>query len=74
MAYLIYGKRTKAIFNTKTKEMMGPDKTFKALNYKGYRVNKLSDADSFATIEDAKEFLKRKTPKDGVVFEIRKAK
>lgn len=72
--YLIYGKRTEAILNTDTHKFMGPDSSFRALNEKGERVSKLSDAFSFATKEDAQEFLDAHKPKHGVVFEIRKAK
>lgn len=74
MAYIIYGKRTKPIYNTDTKEHMGPDAKFAALDYNGCRVFKLADAGTYATKEDAQEVLDKRTPKDGVVFEIRKAK
>ena len=50
-AYLIYGKRT-------GKKVDGEpvyDKTFRALNYRGIRVTKLSDAGTYATKEDAQE-------------------
>lgn len=74
MTYLIYGKRTKPIKNTETGEMMGPDTMFRALTYNGVRVSKLADAGSFATKEDAQEWINKKGHKPGVVFEIRKAK
>lgn len=74
MAYIIYGKRTKPIYNTETKEYMGPDAKFAALDYQGCRVTKLADAGTYATKEDAEEVLNTKKHKDGVVFEIRKAK
>lgn len=72
MTFAIYGKRTKVIPGTDK-----PDTTFRALTYAGIRVSKLTDAGTFATKEDAEEFLKKKNPrgyKDGVVFEIRKLK
>ncbi len=72
--YLVYGKRTEAIYNTDTHKYMGPDSSFRAINEKGERVTKLDDAFSFATKEDAQDFLNAHKPKQGVVFEIRKVK
>lgn len=74
MGFLIYGKRTEPIFNTDTKEYMGPDSTFRALDAGGKRVNKLTDAFEYATKEDAQEKIDKVGGKPGVVFEIRKAK
>lgn len=74
MPYLIYGKHTKEWWDGKMRQP--PDKTFRAINYKGVRVTKLEDAGSFATREDAQEFLdKHADPKrNDVAFEIRKVK
>ena len=73
-SFLIYGKRTQPIRNTNTGEMMGPDLTFRALDWNGKRVTKLVDAFEYATREDAQERLDKVKGKPGVVFEIRKAK
>lgn len=74
MPYLIYGKHTKEWWDGKMRQP--PDKTFRALNYKGVRVTKLEDAGSFAEKSDAEEYLaKKKDPsRTDVVFEIRKVK
>lgn len=72
--YLIYGKRIQPIYYPTLRESHGPDKTFKALNEYGERVSKLSDAFSFASKEDAQQFLDEHNLRDGCVFEIRKAK
>lgn len=73
-SYLIYGKRTQPILNTDTHEYMGPDATFRALDWSGRRVTKLTDAFEYATKEDAQERIDKMGGKPGVVFEIRKAK
>lgn len=74
MAYLIYGKHITEWWDGKMRQPA--DKTFKALDYKGIRVNKLENAGSFATREDAEEYLASKvdSKRTDVVFEIRKAK
>lgn len=72
--YLIYGKRTERIHDKYTGETIPPDKTFRALDAKGIRVNKLENAMSFATKQDAQEFLDSHGHKPGTIFEIRKAK
>ena len=71
MSCLIYAKRTgwKGI----------TDPTFKALNSKGYRVNRLADAFSYATREDAEDILKnpfcQQQSKNGLIkYEIRRAR
>lgn len=74
MSYLIYGRRT----GKKVKGEPVYDKTFRALNYRGVRVNKLADAGEYATKEDAQEVLDKKC-KDIIeqglaIFEIRPAK
>ena len=51
--FLIYGKRTGYPCNGEPVY----DATFRALDAKGVRVTKLSDAMSYATREDAKEML-----------------
>ena len=73
--YLIYGKRT----GLRVHNVPVFDKTFRALTYSGVRVNKLSDAGTYATKEDAQEKLNKPLTKKRidaglVVFEIRKAK
>ena len=49
------------------------DKNFKALDSRGCRVTKLSDAMSFATREDAQEIIDKKGDPN-CIFEVRKAK
>lgn len=72
--WLIYGKRTKP-WKDKNNRTHEPDKTFRALDAQGVRVNKLDEAFSYATKEDAQERIdKAKPPIEGVIFEIRKAK
>lgn len=73
MSYLIYAKRAKEWWGHEDRKWHEPDKTFRAIDYKGMRVNKLSEAATFATKEDAEEFMDR-TLKPGVEWEIRKAK
>ena len=73
MGYLIYGKRTG--FKVEGEERW--DKTFRALDYKGVRVNRLTDAGEYATKEDAEEVLAhpviQQRIKDGLIeFDIRK--
>lgn len=63
--YLIYGRR------------VGKDKTFRALDSKGVRVNKLSNAMAYATKEDALEVLetpaiKQKIEEGLLEFDVRK--
>ena len=73
--FIIYGKRTGAL-----DEKGNPifDKTFKALDYEGCRVDKLSDAGTYAERADAKEVIetrcKTAIENKTAVFEIRKAK
>lgn len=76
MTYLIYGKHTKPWRGSQDHLLHEPDKMFRAINYQGVRVTKLEDAASFATKEDAQEFLDKHTDpnRDDVAFEIRKAK
>lgn len=75
LPWLIYGKRTEPWYNEDTREWNEPDTTFRALDAKGIRVNKLEDAFAFAEKQDAEDFLKsQKYLKKGAVFEIRKAK
>ena len=75
-AYLIYGKVIKPgrIGQTVYTE---PQKTFRALNWNGARVTKLSDAFSYASKKDAQDRLdkvmKNAPHKDMVEFQIRKA-
>lgn len=74
MSFLIYGKRTgQLVYNEPVY-----DKTFRALNYQGIRVNKLSDAGEYATKEDAQKVIddkcKEYLDKGWIQVEIRKAK
>ena len=71
--YLIYGKRTKS-WKDKKGRIHDPDKTFRALDSYGRRVTILDQAFSYATKEDAQERIDKANPREGVVFEIRKAK
>lgn len=70
--YGIYAKRTQPLFNWETKETMGPDKTFMPLNEKGVRVPKNKLTNTFATKEDAQEWIDTHDFKDGVEVEVRK--
>lgn len=63
--YIIYGRR------------VGKDKTFRALDSKGVRVNRLGDAMAYATKEDALEILespaiKQKIEEGILEFDVRK--
>ena len=63
--YIIYGKR------------VGKDKTFRALDANGVRVNKLKDAMAYATKEDALEILEKPNIKENIEkglleFDVRK--
>lgn len=67
--YIIYGKRTG--FNNKY------DKTFRALDPNGIRVNKLENAMAYATKEDALEILNKPEIQDNIAlglleFDVRK--
>lgn len=76
MAYLIYAKRTGY------KDASGTpvfDKTFRAVDSKGFRVISLADAMAYATRADAQEILDKPFPSELISkglaqFEIRKAK
>ena len=63
--YIIYGKR------------IGKDKTFRALDSNGVRVNKLKNAMAYATKEDALEILEKPNIKESIEkglleFDVRK--
>lgn len=63
--YIIYGKR------------VGKDKTFRALDANGVRVNKLENAMAYATKEDALEILEKPNIKESIEkglleFDVRK--
>lgn len=69
--YFIYGKRTREVNG------FGPDKTFAALDSRGFRVKSLQDACPYATREDAQEVIDKTkiyANQNGILFEIRKAK
>ena len=77
MSYLLYGKRT-GLVNPETGKPVY-DKTFRALDSRGFRVNKLSEAMAYAERSDIEELLNKPKTKAAieaglVVFEIRKAK
>jgi len=72
--WMIYGKRTGLKNEHKVPTW---DKTFRALNQKGKRVNRLADAYQYQTKEEAQAILDKtgtaRNIADGlVVFEIRK--
>ncbi len=75
--WLLYGKRT-GLIDLETKQPVY-DKTFKALDSYGVRVNKLSDAMSYAEKSDIQEILDKPEIKANidaglVKFDIRRAK
>ena len=75
--WLLYGKRT-GLIDLKTKQPVY-DKTFKALDSYGVRVNKLSDDMSYAEKSDIQEILDKPEIKANidaglVKFDIRRAK
>lgn len=72
--YIIYGKHSERWYNPDTKQWNEPDKTFKALDYKGIRVNNLSDAGFYDSKEEAQRVLDSSSLRNGAVFDIRKAK
>lgn len=79
MSYLIYGKVVKTV--QLGKHIVEPQSRFRALNYDGVQVNKLADADDYATKEDAQATidwalrnLRKHGKSDCILFEIRKAK
>lgn len=80
MGYLIYGRVVKPV-DLNGGHHLEPQARFRALNYQGVQVNRLADADDYATKEDAQEVvnkvvehLKRKGKEDCIIFDIRKAK
>lgn len=71
--WLIYGKRNGFIENGKPIY----DRTFRALDSRGIRVNRLENAMAYATKKDAEEILNKPAIQENikkglVVFEIRK--
>lgn len=70
--YGVYAKRTQPLFNYETKETMGPDKVFMPLNERGVRTPKNKLTHTFATKEDAQEWIDNHNFKDGVIVEVRK--
>lgn len=76
MSFLLYGKHLTRWVDSRGK-WHDPDKTFRALDYSGVRVNKLTDAGEYATREDAEEAMLKAKPridKGTVAIEIRIAK
>lgn len=75
MSYIIYGKRTGMLDDNGNPTH---DKTFKALNYEGQRVNVLTDAGTYAEKQDAQDIIntrcKTAIEQGLAVYEIRKAK
>ena len=77
MSYLLYGKRT-GLKHPETGEPIF-DKTFRALDSHGCRVNKLADAMAYAEKEDAMSLISGPKTQAAinaglVAFEVRKAK
>lgn len=72
MPFAVYGKRCLPIFNTETKETMGPDKSFAPLDEFGARTTKAKLTNVFAEKGDAQEWIDKHQFKDGVKLEIRK--
>ena len=74
--YLLYGKHLTEWVDSKGK-WHEPEATFRALDYRGVRVNRLADAGEYATKEDAEEAMQKAKPrieKGEVAIEIRIAK
>lgn len=76
MPYAIYGKRTQEWYDKDKHILNPPDKTFKALDATGHRVQRLTDAFAFATKQDAQDYLDEHAtePRPGTLFEIRPIK
>lgn len=74
--YLVYGKRVEGYYDSGMRKYLEPHKTFRALNYNGERVTKLEEAGSFASKEDAEQWLfdPKKKIRSQWKYEIRKAK
>lgn len=77
MAYLLYGKRT-GLVHPETGEPVY-DKTFRALDARGVRVNKLTEAMAYAERSDIEELLNKPKTKAAidaglVEFDIRPAR
>lgn len=70
--FAVYGKRCLPIFDTETKETMGPDKSFAPLAEDGTRTTKTKLTNVFAEKSDAQEWIDKHNFKDGVKVEIRK--
>lgn len=73
MIYLLYGRRTGLVQNG----VPIYDKTFRALDANGVRVNHLADAMAYATKEDALEILENPVIKENIdkgliQFEVRR--
>ena len=72
MPFAVYAKRCLPVFNTETKETMGPDKSFAPLAEDGTRTTKAKLTNVFAEKSDAQEWIDKHSFKDGVKVEIRK--
>ena len=82
--YLIYGKVVKPIPLSNGKggyQITEPQATFRALNYGGQRVTKLSDAGEYYDIDMAQKIIDKSKAiwakrgyADHIIYEIRKAK
>lgn len=73
MSYAVYGKRN-AWVDTVTHKSHEADARFAALNEKGERVSRLSDALIFYSKEDAKEWIDSHSWRPEANIEIRKVK
>ena len=70
--YAIYAKRTMPVYDIKSGKTIPPDKTFMPINYAGIRVRKQDLTDTFATKDDAQNFIDSHKFREGVITEIRK--
>ena len=71
MSYVIYGKVIEPCWIGQ-RYCGTVHKTFRALNEKGVRVNRLTDAYKYDTKEEAQTVIDRAANHDSVLFETRK--
>lgn len=71
MRYYIYGKRNEPVWNARFQEWEGPDNRFAALTKNGVRSHVLSEAVSFSSFEEAKDFLHKQILFHECSYEIR---
>lgn len=68
--FAVYGKRTQPI-KAFDGDICGPDKQFAPLDEKGIRTTKKELTNTFATREDAQEWIDNHKFKQGVEVEVR---